>query len=56
MKHLKPDVPIVLTSGVLECPQAAAGVVDLFVAKPADTAELIAAIAALLPPAQRYGT
>ena len=56
MKQLKPDVPIVLTSGVLECPEDATGVVDLFVAKPTDTGELISAIAALLPPAQRYGT
>ena len=56
MKRINPDVPIVLNSGVLDCPEDAAGVVDLFLSKPVDTAELISAIAALLPPSERYGT
>ena len=56
MKGIKSHVPIVLNSGVLDCPEDAAGVVDLFLTKPVDTAELISAIASLLPPAELYGT
>jgi DNA-binding response OmpR family regulator len=55
MKRSKPDLTVVVISGSAECPTDAPGI-DLFLSKPMHTAEMLAAISALLPSAKRYGT